>query len=62
MRAFPVTFWTRFSPRLAAFAAFFDLDASATALRMALISSSSDRCAYQMAIVPISAKLAIASR
>jgi hypothetical protein len=63
VRAFPVTFWADFSARFAAFAAFFfDFDASAAVRRTACRSSSSDRCAYQMAMVPISAKVAIASR
>ena len=59
----PVTFWADFSARLAAFAAFFfDFDASAAVRRTACRSSSSDRWAYQMSMVPILANPAIASR
>jgi hypothetical protein len=50
-----------FSTRLAAFALFFDVAALA-ALRIPFRSSSSSRWAYQMAIVPIAANPAIASR
>jgi hypothetical protein len=59
--AFWTFFWAVLLARFAAFAAFLVFGALA-ALRTAVISSSSDRWAYQMSIVPIWANSAIASR
>jgi hypothetical protein len=54
---------TVFSARLAAFAAFFDsFEDLAAAVWTASMNLSSSRWAYQMAIVPMAAKPAIASR
>ena len=60
MRAFAVIFLAPSSPFSASFFAFpFWL---ATKVAIAAMISSSDRCAYQMSIVPIFANPAIASR
>jgi hypothetical protein len=59
--ALAAAFSAVFSARLAAFPPILDVAALA-ALRIPCSSSSSSRWAYQMAIVPIVAKLAIASR
>jgi hypothetical protein len=59
--AFWRVFSAVFSARLAAFRSFLVLDASAAARRIPCMSSSSARWAYQMAIVPMAAKPAIAS-